>query len=256
MLGAIATGAYFLLSGIAQDTTYNLIGVSALIAILVGMRRHLPSSSLPWYIVVFGLALFVGGDVIFFNVYENVLRVPAPVPSIADAFYASSYLIVALGLALIIRGNRGRRDWGGVIDASILAVGLGLISWAFLIKPYVEDETLPLLVRLVAIDYPLMGVVWTALVARLLFSSRVPRPPALYLLLGAVLFHSIADTAYGWLVLKEAYQSGTLLDAGWMLSYVLFGATALHPSMHELSEATPSKRDSHLGAWRCLPRRR
>ena len=247
VLGTIANGAYFLLSGIAQDIMYNLIGVSALIAILVGVRQHRPGSSLPWYVVVFGLALFVGGDVIS-NVYENVLHVPAPVPSVADAFYASSYLIVALGLALVIRGTRGRRDWGGVIDASILAVGLGLISWAFLIKPYAEDGTLPLLVRLVAIDSPLMGVVWTALAARLLFASRAPRPPALYLLLVAVLFHSIADTAYGWLVREEAYQSGTLLDAGWMFSYVLFGATALHPSMRELSEATPGKKG--LSPWR------
>ncbi|MDQ4063312.1 MAG: hypothetical protein M3122_05310 [Actinomycetota bacterium] len=92
-------------------------------------------------------------------------------------------MIVTFGLALLIRSIEDRRNWGGVIDASIIAVGLSLLSWVFLIKPYAGDETLPLLVRFVLIYYPLAGVVWVAMAARLLFSSRTPRPPSLHLLL-------------------------------------------------------------------------
>ena len=249
VLGVIATGMYFLLPAVAQGTLYNLIGASAVIAILVGVRWHRLEPVLPWYVIVFGLAIFVGGDVIYYNVYPNVLGVPGPFPSVADIFYVSSYLVVALGLALLIRGTGKRRDWGGLIDAAIIAVGLGLLSWEFLIQTYVEDTSMPLLTRLVAIDYPFMGLVWVALAVRLLFASRIPRPPALYLLVLAILFHPIADAIYAWQVLNEAYQSGGLLDAGWMLSYAFFGAAALHPSVRELPEALRVS-EMGLSKWR------
>ncbi|MDX6382032.1 MAG: diguanylate cyclase, partial [Rubrobacteraceae bacterium] len=149
VLGAIIAGVYLLLPGEDQATLYNLLGASAVVAILVGIRWHRPNPTLPWYTLAFGLGLFVIADVIYYNYYPNMLGVQPPFPSVADAFYVSSYLMVALGLTLVIRSVAGGRgDWGGVIDAAILAVGVGLLSWVFLIKPYAEDNTLPLLTRL------------------------------------------------------------------------------------------------------------
>jgi PAS domain-containing protein len=250
-LGVVVAGAYVLLSGAAQATLYNLLGASAVIAILIGVHRSRPEPVLPWYFIALGVALFVGGDVIFFNVYPNVLGVRPPFPSVADIFYVSSYLIVALGLALLIRSIGDERNWGGLIDAAIIAVGVGMLSWKFLIEPYVEAETLPLLVRLVAIDYPFMGVVWVALALRLLFASHGLRPLALYLLLLAVLFHPIADAIYSWQVIHDTYATGTTVAIGWILSYALFGAATLHPSMRDLSGSTYSAR-SMFSRWRLM----
>lgn len=174
-LGVVVAGAYVLLPGVAQATLYNLLGVSTVIAILFGVRRYRAEPVLPWYVIAFGVALFVVGDGIFFNFYPNVVGVRPPFPSVADIFYASSYLIVASGLALLVRSVESERNWSGLLDAAIVSIGVGLLSWEFLIEPYAEDETLPLLVRLVAIDYPFMGVVWVALATRLLFASRSPR---------------------------------------------------------------------------------
>jgi hypothetical protein len=138
LLGVLATGAYFLLSGMAKDTLYNLVGASSVIAILVGVRRYRPKPALPWYVLALGLALFVTADVIYYNVYGNVLGMHAPFPSVADVFYVSSYVVVAVGLALFSRRAGGRRDWGSLIDAAIVATGVGLLSWIFLIEPYTQ----------------------------------------------------------------------------------------------------------------------
>jgi hypothetical protein len=46
VLGVLATGAYFLVSGVAKDTIYNLIGASAVISVLVGVRWHRPRPAL------------------------------------------------------------------------------------------------------------------------------------------------------------------------------------------------------------------
>ena len=139
VLGVAAMGAYFALSGVIKDVLYNLIGVSTVIALWVGVRRYRPDRTPSWYIII-GLALYVAGDVLFFNIYENVLDIPRPFPSVADALYLSSYPVVAIGLTLLVR-RAGRRARGGLIDAAIIAAGLGLLSWEFLVEPYAEDQS-------------------------------------------------------------------------------------------------------------------
>jgi signal transduction histidine kinase len=49
----------------------------------------------------------------------------------------------------------------------------------------------------------------------------------------------VSDYVYAYLNLNSAYTTGMLIDAGWLLSYTLFGAAALHPSMRSI-EALPA----------------
>ncbi len=231
-----ATGAYFLIPGQANVHVYVLIGLSMLAAILFGIRRNRPDPALPWYVIAFGLSLFVAGDVVFFEVYEVFLGVPAPYPSIADALYFSSYVVTAVGLALLIR-RRGRRDWSGLIDAGIVAAALGVVAWVFLMQPYAQDRSLTLLVRLVSIAWPVFSLLWIVVAARLWFAFRdSARPTAFYLLLAGILFHPLGDVVYSYLVLNDAYSSDLPINATWMLSYAFFGAAVLHPSMREFSQ--------------------
>jgi signal transduction histidine kinase len=44
----------------------------------------------------------------------------------------------------------------------------------------------------------------------------------------------VSDYVYAYLNLNSTYTSGMLVDAGWLLSYTLFGAAALHPSMQSI----------------------
>ena len=46
----------------------------------------------------------------------------------------------------------------------------------------------------------------------------------------------LSDSAYTFTLLNETYFTGSLVDAGWLVSYVLWGAAALHPSMTTLSQ--------------------
>ncbi len=235
-----ATGAYFLIPGTSKAHVYILIGLSMLAAILFGIRRNRPVPALPWYVIGFGLSLYVAGDVVFFEVYEVFLGVPAPYPSIADAFYFSSYVVTAVGLALLIR-RADRRDWGGLIDAGIVAAALGMIAWVFLLQPYAQDSSLTLFVRLALMAWPAFSLLWVVVAARLWFALRdSARPTAFYLLLTGVLLHPLGDVTYTYLLLNDAYSSNLPINATWMLSYAFFGAAALHPSMRELSQTTLS----------------
>ncbi|MDQ3862598.1 MAG: hypothetical protein M3317_03700 [Actinomycetota bacterium] len=93
-----------------------------MVAMLIGVRSYRPEPVLPRYVIALGVVLFVVGDVVFFNFYPNVLEVRLLFPSVADVFYASSYLLVVLGVALLIRSTGSTRNWGGLVDAQAIEV--------------------------------------------------------------------------------------------------------------------------------------
>lgn len=191
--------------------------------------------------------MFVAADTVYFVVYEIVLGEIVPFPAITDALYLGSYLVTAVGLAFLGRRDTGR-EWGSLIDAGIVTAGLSLISWRVLIEPYAQDRSIPLLSTLVSLGYPVMGLLWFALALRLLFVST-GRSLSLYLLLGGMALHPLTDAIYGVMTIQGTYESGTVLDSGWLLSHAFFGAAALHPSMAELSERRP-RAQTVVSWWR------
>src|ERR671919_524492 len=245
--GLVAVALYFLLplEGLWSSLAYDLIGLSSVAAILVAVRRHQPARPLIWWCFAAGQLLFVVGDVVY-AVIDRVLH-QSPFPSVADGFYVGGYPVLAMGLLILIRGRISGRDRAGLIDAAIIATGLGLLSWTFLMKPIAEDPSLSLLERLISLAYPLGDVLMLVMTARLATSPGA-RTTA-YRLLGLALVLLLgADIGYAVLNLVSSYQGG-LIDAGWLLSYVVWGTAALHPSMRSLSEVAPD-RATRFSHWR------
>ncbi|MDQ3304077.1 MAG: GGDEF domain-containing protein, partial [Actinomycetota bacterium] len=133
-------------------------------------------------------------------------------------------------------------------DAAIISTGAGVLSWVFLMQPYAEDLTLPLLERVISLSYPLMDLLLLAVAARLLISPG-RRAPAYHLLGASLLLLLVTDAVYAALELADIYEGGHPVDAGYLISYVLLGAAALHPSMPILSEMGPSQ-ETKLTMWR------
>src|SRR4051794_33143457 len=236
--GLVAAAVFFSLPhGLFQDTIwYPLIGFSSVVAIVAGVLWHRPARPLPWLLFAAGQLLFVIGDVLF-GVYEHVLH-ESPFPSVADYFYLLGYPVLAAGLWLLVRHRSSRRDWATLIDAAILTIALAVPVWVFLMLPYANDSTLSLTEKLYSIAYPLGDVLLLAVAARLVVAGgELTTSYALVVL--AVLGLLCADAAYVVLSLQDAYESGNALDLGWILSYLLWGAAALHPSMRAVSEPAP-----------------
>src|SRR4051794_39107647 len=235
VVGILATGAYFLLPSVStQNVFYNLVGFSSVTAIVVGVLIHHPIRPLHWYVFAVGMLILNIGEVIF-TLYENVLGIKAPFPSVADTVYLAAMPCFAAGLVLVHRKQVPRRQWANLIDTLIIVTVAGMLSWIFLMEPNAHDQTRPLLDRLISIAYPLMDLVVLVAVLQLWLTSE-KRLPAYYLLSVSFVFLLIADTVYAATLLANTYESGSLLDAGWLLFFVLFGTAALHPSMAALSE--------------------
>jgi diguanylate cyclase (GGDEF)-like protein len=245
--GMAAVALYFLLplEGLWSSLAYDLIGLSSVAAILVGVRHLRPARPLIWWCFAAGQLLFVVGDMLY-SVIDLVLH-QSPFPSVADGFYLGGYPVLATGLLVLIRGRISDRDRAGLIDAAIIATGLGLLSWTFLMKPIATDPSLSLPERLISLAYPLGDVLLLAMVARLATSPGA-RTTAYRLLGLALVLLLAADIGYAVLALVSSYEGG-LIDAGWLLSYVIWGAAALHPSMRSLSEVAPDQ-TARFSHWR------
>lgn len=230
--GLAATALYFVLpwGSFGQTMVYDAIGASAAAASVLGARIFRPSLRLPWYLFGAGLLAFTLGDVIF-NLYAFVWDREPPLPSIADVFYLAGYPLLTVGLALLVRCLRSDERRKGRIDAAMLIAAFALCQWIFLMQDRVQHGSVA--ERVVSISYPAMDIV---LLSALVFFALSPTSSAVaYRYLGgSIVLLIVADEVYG--VSPASYASATWLDSAWLLSYVLWGAAALHPSMRELSE--------------------
>ena len=215
---------------------YPALAGSAVVAIIVGARINRPAQPLAWYLFALSLLMFTIGDTMF-GFYEHVLGAD-PFPSLADVFYLGAYPPLTVGLLILARGRTSGGDRASFIDATIIATGLGLLMWVFLMAPHAQDSSLTLYERSVLIAYPLADVLALAVLARFMIAPGV-RTPAYYFLGLSLITLLICDVWFGAAELAGTYESGGLIDAGFLLSYVLGGTAALHPTVDSLSQPAP-----------------
>jgi diguanylate cyclase (GGDEF)-like protein/PAS domain S-box-containing protein len=232
-------GVAYLAGPLKAGPVFNVIGFSAVIAIVVGVRMHKATARLAWYLIALGQAFFVAGDALSYN-YKALFGTALPFPSVADPVYLAVYPLTVAGLLLLIRARKPGRDWASLVDAMIVTIGLALLSWVFLIAPYTHDPTLALGTKLVSIAYPLGDILILGVAVRMAVGGG-RRSPSYYLMITAVAAVLVTDSVYGWISLHGIYTPGDPLDGGWILYYVLLGAAALHPSMRSVSESRPAK---------------
>ncbi len=214
---------------------FNALGLTSWIAVIVGIRRNRPRYALPWWLFAVGLCLYWMGDVYTYSYPTYVLHHEVPFPSIGDAIYLSVYVALMLGLLLLVHRRNPRGNRNNLIDASIMTLGLSLLSWVLLIAPYLHDPTLGLLPKLVSVAYPLGDIMLLAAAIRLILDAGRKRP-AFYMLSASIVSLLVTDFVYGVMLRENVFHHQLLLDLGWFAYQALWGAAALHPSMVALEE--------------------
>ena len=185
------------------------------------------------------MATFVSGD-ISYDALTRFFHESNPFPSVADAFYLVTYPLIFLGLLGMIRARRREKEIGALLDALIVTVACTLLSWIYLIQPYVRAHDMTLFQKVISIGYPLGDIAILCLLLRLVLTGAMRNRSLQLLTLGGVGL-LVADTAYGYIQLNGTWKVGGPVDLGWVLFYVCWGAAALHPSMVNLTVATPRR---------------
>jgi diguanylate cyclase (GGDEF)-like protein/PAS domain S-box-containing protein len=221
--------------GFPQFSMYSwaAIGLSAAVAVLIGVRVHRPSKPLPWYLLSAVLVSFTAGDTTY-NVLTDYLGQANPFPSLADLFYLLVYPMLAGALLIFIRARAGGDNRAALLDALVPTAGLGLLSWVFLISPYVRDTDLSIVEKLTSTGYPLGDVLALAMLLRLITAGG-RKPVALSTLAAGGFSLLVTDVIYGLRQLDGTWQVGGPVDSGWILFYTATALAALHPSMREMT---------------------
>jgi diguanylate cyclase (GGDEF)-like protein/PAS domain S-box-containing protein len=234
-VGALLVIAYFNVppTPAHHHGIYDTIGIASVVAICLGVRLHRPTNTLPWYLFAAGNLAFVSGDMIR-AFYETVVGEQAPFPGFADVAYLSAYPILIAGVLVLVRRRDNLRDRGNLIDALLIATSAGLLTWVYLVKPNIVSPGNSWIEIAVSIAYPLLDLVLLLVAARLMFGGG-SRSASYYMLAGSLLALLTADTFYTVTTLNNTYHTGSLVDAGYLISYLVWGAAALHPSMTAMS---------------------
>ncbi|MFY9578548.1 MAG: EAL domain-containing protein [Gaiellaceae bacterium] len=218
----------------------NALGLSGVVAIALGIWMHKPTARAAWWLFAGGQFLFFSGDLYTYS-YPKLFGADVGFPSIGDALYLTVYPVLMAGLFVLVKRRNPRRDRSGLIDALILTIGIGLLSWVFLIAPNVHLSGLSWMAKGVSVAYPLGDVLLLAAAIRLAVDTG-RRTLSFGLLVGSIVCLLVTDSAYNLALLQNTYTHQLIYDAGWILYYLLWGAAALHPSMRTLEEPASDSR--------------
>jgi hypothetical protein len=164
-----------------------------------------------------GQMLFVAGDVITYN-YDKIFGTDLPFPSIGDVLYLSVYPCLIAGILLLVRRRSPGRDRESLIDSLIVAIGVGVISWVFLMGPIATDSASTLVQKLVSCGYPFMDLVLLTVVTRLVIGPG-RRGFAFYSMPAAVVALFITDFVYSYISIQGiVYDQAGYLEVGWATS--------------------------------------
>jgi hypothetical protein len=182
-----------------------------------------------WVPVLLGLAIlcYVIGQAIW-TYNENIAHLPVLFPSWADAGYLGSYPFVLLALLLLPAqplpaSTRIRIALGSLL----IMVAATTFSWYLILGPTILHGAATVLGKVIGTAYPLATLVLIFCLLQLVIHSHdhTIRPVALILGLAFIII-VLTDSIYDYQELHNAYVTGTMLDVGWPLGYMLVGLGA------------------------------
>jgi serine phosphatase RsbU (regulator of sigma subunit) len=192
-----------------------------------------------------GILCYVLGQM-YFTFYDLVLQQIPPFPSIADLGYLMEYPFFLLGILLL-----PARPIPVALRARIALDGLMIMtaaltfSWYFVLGPIIRQGSGTVLAKAVSAAYPLADIV---LIACLLILALRPGEHTLrvaaYLLALGLLFVVVLDSIYGYQTLNDLYVTGTILDVGWPLAYMLIGLGAFAVRLAPTGEVRAARDES------------
>ncbi len=209
-----------------------VIGMAAAVTIRTALRfgKGEPLQK-QWLAIGAGITLYVLGDLVWTYI-EVVQGLEPPFPGLPDIFYTSMYIFMGYGIVSAALAYRGLvRIKAAIIGSAAIAVVSGGAIYLVLLREVLADPEVGLLEKVLNVYYPLGDVllllapaVFIVLVVAQLGRGALAVPWRLVVAGLAIL--AVADSVYQWMEWQGTYQTGSIVDLGWMIGYVLLAAGA------------------------------
>ncbi|GAB1691181.1 diguanylate cyclase [Krasilnikovia sp. M28-CT-15] len=154
-----------------------------------------------------------------------------PDPSLADVAYLASNLLTIPAIVIGFGGAHALRQARGLLDAALVAAGLGAVGWPTFIAPQLADGAD--LAAVVSCAYPLLDVVILAIMIAVGLAGHRVVPYPVLLIAGAYLTAAIADGGYTYVAVVHEYSDGSWLNIGYQAEAVLILLAAVVAKRHQ-----------------------
>jgi diguanylate cyclase (GGDEF)-like protein len=209
--------------------------IGGLTALHVGLRRNAdPAAKTPWRCLLWASWLFVAASIVRAAVPASSATPPTPWVLIPDSLVVPAYVLLSLAFAGMLRRRRATEDDPARADAVLVGLAAAILLWTYLIVPSIDLAGLNPL-RVANAFFPVIDAVILVLVVQLALSGTA-RQPAFWMLTAATGVMFVGDLLY---TLRAGLLLGIPqhpLDVLFMVTFMLVGAAALHPSMRTLTE--------------------
>ena len=213
-------------SAIALWAHAGVVTVSAFIVLGVAPRRG--RSAPAWALLGLGLLIVAGALLGAASSYGDDPSL-APVPNFTDFPSLAGLAMIGAAVLLMAFSRAGRVDWIARIDASIVAVGVGVVLAEFLWPKMVDADLTGGGVAMVALALGVLtGLIATGVRLALTGASRLPS--------GRFLVEGVLATAAAVVVFRASQLQFTDVDLGHLAASLgvvgplLFAGAAVHPS--------------------------
>jgi diguanylate cyclase (GGDEF)-like protein len=241
--GLVATAFYTAnLSPLVSLLAFAVVGAGTVWACFAGPRRVGAEPRGAWLLIAAAALCFLVGVV----VRPWVVDLPLPWPLLADAFSIPGYVLTAVFLMILLRSRQSVQRHA-VLDGLIVSLAGGLICGLLLAAPTAALPGRPAVISFLSGMYPLFDVVLVLLVVNLTFTATT-WPFSLVTFLSTMTLLFAGDLAYAIIGVSGSLYGSPLLDVPFLVAFTLFGITALHPSVVELSRA--ARRPVQAWSWR------
>jgi diguanylate cyclase (GGDEF)-like protein len=177
-------------------------------------------------------------------------------PNPGDVGYLLFYVLLLAALALLVGRDARGQSWSVWLDAAVGSLGASAVL-AVVLNPVLVSALKGSLSTgtVVAVAYPMLDLLFIAMVTGLVAVRGVRGGDRIALLLAGLMLYAVADVIYALQVTADTYVIGSPLDAAWTIGITLIalyvdgiarrGSTAAQETSPETT-ATPPTRPTAL----------
>ncbi len=206
--------------------------VLAAIGVVVGARINRTRDRRPWWLIAAGVGLVGAAELT--SIATERAGLDVIYPSAADFLRLAAYPLFAAGLLIFVRRRTPAHDWGAILDAAVVAVGLGSVLWVLVLDSVASDTLLSVEAKAVSVLFVLAAICLIGLVVRLIVTTGLG-VIANSFIASAVVLQLLGDGMYVVGRLDGWYTQGGAVDVMRAVVPLLWAAAALDPSMLQLT---------------------
>jgi len=207
--------------------TINIFAVIALFFAASYCKRSNKDSYLAWLLIAFAQLSYLMGDLAW-GILEIGLN-QDPTLSVANLFYFLYYPLFVIGILILPKySDNHYKKVDKLIEIGIIMISIILIFFILLINPIIQLNAPNSFLSLVPLLYVFLDLFLFFALVVLIFNwlDQINQLPFLILGIG-VLVKIITDCIFLYMFSYGTYFFGSLVDLGWIYSYILFILAAI-----------------------------